>query len=84
MTLNEALHVLGTAILIVITKVPDSESLSYPLYHAIIEEWLGGTVVTTETGTIEKFSSEYGGNMLRQAARVIADTIKVYGDLKEQ
>lgn len=80
MTLQEALDIIGTAFLASLLRVEGSEIMAFPLYHAIIEEWFDGNLdPKTDAG---KFSDEYGPNILRQAARVIADNIKIYGDVK--
>lgn len=80
MTLEEAINILGLGIISTILKAPGTEGISYILYHAILEEWLNGNPESMKD--VSGLINEYGAASFQQAARVVANKIDIYGDVK--
>lgn len=82
MTLEEAIKFLGTAIIAALMRVPGQEMISLQLYHVIIQEWMDGEIDVASPEMVKKLADQYGTNTFQQAARVIADKVKLYGDVE--
>lgn len=81
MTLEEAIGILGTAILAVMVKSPGSEVIAMQIFHALVEEWMDGSLESVKNAKLDAFET-YGSNTVQQAARVIANKVNVYGDVE--
>lgn len=81
MTLEEALQVFGLSIIMAVTKMEGSEMSGLLVSNAIIEEWFDGDISVGLTEQIRQVAETYGTNTIRQAARVIANKTKLYGDV---
>ena len=80
MTLNEALEIIGISVVISMIRTPGYEGVSFQLYNAVVEEWLDGNLEFDQE-KLRLVIEGYGTNSLKQAARVVANKVDVYGDV---
>ena len=81
MTLEEALKLIGVAIIMSLMRLPGHEGVSFHLYNAVVEEWLDGNLDIDQDKLTETLSA-YGVNSFKQAARIIANKVNIYGDVE--